>query len=128
NDSMGWQQIQGIFEAKGGEEFLTIGCFFKYKDVSFNFHLGSDHFVQPYYYIDDVQLEEVDFDFPNIISPNNDGINDVAFQYISFQDLEIIILNRWGNIVFEVDTSIGWTGLNKNGCELSEGVYFYKAK
>ena len=128
NDSTGWQKIEGIFQAKGGEEYLTIGCFFKYEDVSFNFLGQPNDYVEAYYYVDDVHLEEANINFPNVFSANGDWVNDVAFQYIGINDWEIIILNRWGNVVFEVDTSIGWTGLDKNGNELPEGVYFYTVK
>lgn len=41
--------------------------------------------------------------FPNIFTPNGDDQNDL-FKLINpkgIQDLEIIILNRWGNVVFE---------------------------
>lgn len=128
NDSLGWQKIEGTFQAKGGEEYLTIGCFFKYEDISFNFLGQPNDYVEAYYYVDDVQLEEYNIDFPNVLSANGDGVNDIVFRYTSLDNWEITILNRWGHLVFEVDTSIGWTGLDKNGNELSEGVYFYTIK
>ena len=71
-----------------------------------------------------------DFAMPNVITANNDGINDVLDLQSYFQTCDkykIYILNRWGHVVFEQDeTSSQFMGDNKNGEELVEGVYFYK--
>ena len=73
----------------------------------------------------------------NAISPNGDGKNDfLLFQHIDIleetRENEVAILNRWGNVVFEIsnynNTSNVFTGLNKNGNELPSGNYFYKIK
>ncbi len=73
-------------------------------------------------------------DIPNIISPNNDGSNDMWF--IRSGDPEVMvnsvrIMDRWGNRVFEVTepysplvTDIFWDG--KFGeTDLQPGVYVY---
>ena len=71
----------------------------------------------------------------NALSPNDDGKNDVFFlQDINVltetKDNKVSILNRWGDVVFEVedydnDTRV-FRGLNKNGNELPAGTYYYK--
>lgn len=69
------------------------------------------------------------FDTPNIFTPNNDGSNDVfTLNGENVESLELVILNRWGNVVFEsTDINAAWNGRNKNtGNECSDGVYFYK--
>lgn len=44
----------------------------------------------------------LDFTMPNIITPNNDNINDVLdFSKYQFSSLQLEIYNRWGNKVFE---------------------------
>jgi gliding motility-associated-like protein len=65
---------------------------------------------------------------PNIFSPNNDHINDVfQFNLINVAKLEMIILNRWGDIVYTSDdvTKSAWDG-KSNGLDVKEGTYFYK--
>ncbi len=65
----------------------------------------------------------------NIFSPNEDGINDIwSFnKNIGVGKIQLLILNRWGNVVFEDNSfSPKWDGKDKNGQPLLEGVYFYK--
>lgn len=60
---------------------------------------------------------------PNIITANEDGVNDLlAFKYLEFYpNNNLIILNRWGNLVFEKS---GYTN-DWDGGDLSDGTYFY---
>lgn len=130
NDSTGWQKIEGFYTATGGEEFLTIGYFCLYDDIAYNYlpSAQSDSAIAAYYYIDDVSLEEYDvlLLIPNIITPNGDGINDFfIFNNDLVQAEEIIILNRWGNIVFQSTSSFLWDGYTQKGLECSAGTYFY---
>ena len=38
-----------------------------------------------------------------------------------------MILNRWGNLIFEYDDPAGsWNGKTRNGNPVEEGTYFYK--
>lgn len=64
--------------------------------------------------------------FPNVISPNNDGVND-AFLIKGISNYEanrMTILNRWGNVVFETQN---YSESNVfNGVNCSDGVYFYR--
>jgi gliding motility-associated-like protein len=68
-------------------------------------------------------------EFPNIITPNNDLINDVwnpALPDGFNQCVRLSIFNRWGNMVFDSKTfPIVWNGKNPSGYPLSDGVYFY---
>jgi gliding motility-associated-like protein len=71
-----------------------------------------------------------DYDFPNVITPNNDGINDsldIANHYKTCQDFTLQIFNRWGNLVFEQTLdSEKFSGKSNGSSELPDGVYFYK--
>ena len=70
-----------------------------------------------------------EYELPNIITVNEDGINDVFIpvknKYIKSIDLKIY--DRWGALVFEtVDPKINWDGKNKNTKMLcSNGTFFY---
>ena len=75
--------------------------------------------------------------FPNIFSPNRDGVNDY-FQAVIGPGVEQIIsfyiFDRWGNLVFEKSSFVpdpagsdGWDG-TYNGKKLDPGVFVYYAK
>jgi gliding motility-associated-like protein len=71
-----------------------------------------------------------EFEFPNVITANNDGINDVLDLHSYFQTCDkykIYIFNRWGHLIYEqTETSSQFIGDTQKGKELEEGVYFYK--
>lgn len=63
---------------------------------------------------------------PNVITPNGDGKNDrlVIPGLDNFAENELVILNRWGNHVFEKkEYQHDWTGEG-----LTEGTYYYLLK
>jgi len=65
--------------------------------------------------------------FPNFLSPNGDGINDI-FRPISSElqlDGELQIYDILGNLVFENLNIIEWDGNCFNGHIAREGVYYY---
>ena len=73
---------------------------------------------------------------PNVFTPNSDTeeTNEVfALETENLASLQLIIFNRWGNVVFN-ETSIDpdnfnptWDGtVDNNGKEAEEGIYFYK--
>lgn len=57
---------------------------------------------------------------PNAFTPNNDGINDI---FMSGE--EILIYNRWGQIIYNGND--GWDG-TYNGNKVSSGTYYYVIK
>jgi gliding motility-associated-like protein len=70
-----------------------------------------------------VNAVECPANFPNVITPNGDGVNDyflIPNAYFE-PDNHLIILNRWGNVVFETNGYMN----NFNGDGITEGVYFY---
>ncbi len=68
-----------------------------------------------------------DFVFPNVISPNGDGVNDL-FEIANLPEkTEVIILNRWGKKVFSsANYQNNWDGRDTSEKELVDGVYTYK--
>lgn len=78
-----------------------------------------------------VAFPEIDYTFPNVFTPNGDGNNDF-FKLVNYQvisELKIVILNRWGNVVFESNqVDFKWDGKShKTGEDCTDGTYFFKA-
>lgn len=128
-DTTNWMKIEGDYFALGGEKYLTIGYYSDPNNIdtmSYKDGAPVESFFQ-YYYIDNVSIEEVDFtlSIPNVITPNNDLINDefeLGFPYES-----LVICNRWGNKIFESqDGTTIWEGKDFAGKDVSEGTYYYK--
>jgi gliding motility-associated-like protein len=75
----------------------------------------------------DTIIPILSFECPNVITPNSDGKND----FFDIENLpeytEVIILNRWGNVVFSSSNyQNNWDGKDTSGKELADGVYTYK--
>lgn len=68
----------------------------------------------------------VDLKFTNVITPNNDGYNDVfKVESKNLSDLHIKIYDRWGALVYSYAGINGsWDGTSF-GSVLSDGVYYY---
>lgn len=71
-----------------------------------------------------------DFEFPNVITPNGDGINDnldLENYFQTCQEFTFYVFNRWGNLVYQQsNTDIPFGGLTLDTATLVDGVYLYK--
>ena len=69
---------------------------------------------------------------PNVFTPNGDGTNDIfEFPFDLFKTYDVIILNRWGEQVYERKNETGtyiWNGTKQEKEQCSEGVYYYLIK
>ncbi|WP_373553938.1 gliding motility-associated C-terminal domain-containing protein [Haliscomenobacter sp.] len=72
------------------------------------------------------------FSVPTGITPNGDGANDeLRFEVLEVQpeqykDNEIVIFNRWGDIVYRAKPYVNnWRGTNSTGQDLPTGTYYY---
>ncbi len=134
-DSVNWQKLETYYAAKGDENFITIGNFKNdiETDTLRRFDI-SPISVNPnftYMYFDDVQLVDAtdEFVIPNVFSPNGDNVNDSWKPLFSLKDKEIIILNRWGNKIAELnENQLFWDGKDYTGKTVTEGEYFYLIK
>ncbi|MDH4473700.1 MAG: gliding motility-associated C-terminal domain-containing protein [Fluviicola sp.] len=74
-----------------------------------------------------IPFEPLVIHVPNVFTPDADGLND-TFQIDTenAESMSVIIINRWGEFIEELDeiTDV-WDGTSK-GKEMSEGVYFFK--
>ncbi|MFN0032807.1 MAG: gliding motility-associated C-terminal domain-containing protein, partial [Flavobacteriales bacterium] len=70
----------------------------------------------------------------NLITPNNDGSNDVwIIETIALEanaDNEVNLYNRWGALVWSADgynnADKAWKGESTNGQALPDGTYYYE--
>jgi gliding motility-associated-like protein len=72
-------------------------------------------------------FKEAEVIFPNIFSPNKDGINDYFAPSVRYvNNINVLIYDRWGKLVYEIkgDGDV-WYGENKAGAPAGEGTYFY---
>lgn len=131
-DTMNWTEISFDYVAQGGEKYVIIGNFDSALNTDFEFLYDLPTINYPnfaYFYFDDASLTEINVPiiFPNVFTPNHDGVNDV-FTFIqgSEQIQKIFILNRWGETVFETDKNLIWDGKDSKGIDLVEGTYFIR--
>lgn len=79
-----------------------------------------------------IRLEDIiELELPanNLISPNDDGKNDVFFiQNVSlYFGYTLVIIDQFGNVVFKmIDYDNSWAGVSDDGRELTTGVYYYR--
>lgn len=70
------------------------------------------------------------FDFPNVITPNGDMVNDqldVDQFFNPCVKYDLMIWNRWGNLIYtQKYGEKPFSGLDQSGEKITEGVYFYK--
>ena len=74
-----------------------------------------------------VSISESSLEFPNAISPNGDGINDILKAkegYRSIVSFQAAVFNRWGQRLYSWNTlEGGWDG-KSNGKTVRDGAYF----
>lgn len=65
---------------------------------------------------------------PNVLTLTGDNINEI-FLVENLEDYDAVslrIFNRWGNLIYENEAyQNDWSGLDMNGKEITDGVYFY---
>lgn len=98
--------------------------------------LGCDSFL-----FVDLNFEFCTSRLPSVITPNGDGINDCFIvgdlnnNPLLFPEAELMIFNRWGELVFKTETGssyqndwCGHSGLLESGERLPVGTYVYVFK
>ena len=126
-DTVNWIKVSGTFTAKGGEEYLTIGCF---KDPD-----TIKNFLFTYIFIDDVSLYAIDtidpypaFDIWVYPVPSND--RQIRFLRGDGQLLTgfIDIFDPSGRLVFSQPTYDMDVICDLNLAFLKAGVYLYSIR
>ncbi|MCL2682119.1 MAG: gliding motility-associated C-terminal domain-containing protein [Bacteroidales bacterium] len=107
----------------------NVGCYYVVSSNIRGFSEPSNMFcITP----EEVLQECMEYELPNIFTPNGDGINDVfkAIRNEYSGMFTIKIFNRWNNVVFESnDPNFEWDGNNqRTGQPCPDGTYFYVAE
>ncbi|MBK1894455.1 T9SS type B sorting domain-containing protein [Chryseobacterium paridis] len=89
----------------------------------------SQIYVKDAYDCDPIDVTVVVPNLVNVITPNNDGINDVI-DYSALagkQNLVLSIFDRYGAKIFQADKTNGykWDGSSNGGKKVSTGTYWY---
>ncbi len=106
---------------------VLVGCFaMRVADSNYNISALTDSVC-----ID--VFECLDYQLPNVFTPNNDGYNDLFtpfMPYAGITKVEMEIYNRWGKRVFRTtDPDILWDGSDETThLPSSDGVYYYGCK
>ena len=128
-----WQTVNIPFTALNSIQSIMIGgpCS---PPIDFTFSYANGETFNPYFVLDNAALYEIntedcgfDLTIPNVITPNSDGQNDLFEIENLPENTELIILNRWGNVVFSsANYQNNWDGKDNLGRALVDGVYTYK--
>ena len=79
-----------------------------------------------------VNVNDPEIWLPNVITANNDGTNDLfTLPFDAFKEFNVVILNRWGNLIHEgvrdpANPLLLWDGTTDAGEKVHDGVYFYR--
>jgi len=128
--------FETIYSAKNSTQYRDEDVFvsadenFRYRiKVVFEDHVAYSNVVN--------ENPDIKIYIPNAFSPNNDGINDVYKVTGSgaqngttpdFDKFRLVILNRWGQTVYESnDIYEGWDGYYK-GKPVGDGVFVYNVE
>ncbi len=124
NDTANWMQVNGLYKAHGGEQYITIGNFLSDAQTTIqSFNPGNP--IRIDYYIDDVSVTPTSLIAPNL--GNDTTICKNALPYILTAPLGYDSY-QWnnggtGNILLANDSGVYWVRCILAGCgELSDTV------
>jgi gliding motility-associated-like protein len=95
-------------------------------EVSLTIISKDNEVYQEYQTIEIKSTSSID-NIPNVITPNNDRINDeFVIKSTNIQEFNIVIKDQNGNVVFESnDKNFAWDGTNLSGERVINGIYIY---
>lgn len=113
-----WHVNNALWNWVGETAITSLGAYSSVTKSAWIFEDPSEPYI----------LANVDNTFliPNTFTPDGDGVNDLYYITANnLSDFNMIITNRWGQVVFETnDINIPWDGKWK-GNPCTQGTYFY---
>ena len=74
----------------------------------------------------EIKITVNDLFVPSVITPNGDGLNDYFKIAENIGNVELIVINRWGNEEYRNKNYLNdWEGQNNKGKKLPDDTYFY---
>lgn len=118
NSMAHWLDNESLWNTMGETDMAAIGNYSVVQKVGWDF----PDLYHPYV-LTTITEELI---IPNVFTPNQDGINDTYFiSAKGLNEFHMVIVNRWGNVVFETDDlQSSWDGTS-NGTPCEDGTYFY---
>ncbi len=116
-----WSNSEVQWNSVGTTNNSTLGNYSTVQKADWNFSNPAHPYIL-------VNLNE-ELHIPNVFTPNGDGVNDsYLITAKGIVEFNIVIVNRWGNVVFESNDILNsWDGTS-NGQPCQDGVYFYVIK
>jgi gliding motility-associated-like protein len=130
-DNRYWRQYAFDYVATGMEKFMAVSSLQIPANIIYKMVKPDATAYQAYYYIDNLQVVKVNKNllFPNVFTPNGDGINDAWEPTIQgYPEFLLQVFNRWGKCVFQTRyLNEPWNGgiFNNLSLPCTEGVYYY---
>lgn len=124
SDTTKWNKVEFIYKNyNNSSEFLIIGTFNSDANLKTKV-INPNGFEGAYYYLDDVEFilcDTLEFIIPNVISSNNDGVNDTFKIKNIPSNTSLNIFNRWGSRVYYSENyQNDW-----RPDEITAGTYYY---
>jgi hypothetical protein len=131
-----WHYYAWYYKAQGGEKFLEIGAYPSVGKTNVNAYkipelccASGPEITQwgdtiGYLFIDDVKLYPISLRIPNVVTTNNDDIND-CFQFIENLNMHLNIVDRWGISVFDSKKDTVFPTPQMQESSRADGVYFW---
>lgn len=125
----GWTKYDLFYLADKKYSYLTIGNFYDDVNTELWFLNDGSPYSNSYYFIDSISMMDYgELIIPNVITPNNDGVNDsIYLDWLKGNSYKVIIYNRWGEVIQELSNNkISWNGeVLNSGIYVSHGIYYY---
>lgn len=113
-----WRNVNTMWNSLGDETVSGVSNYSYVTKADWDFFDSSTPYI--------LTLPENQLIIPNVFTPNGDGDNDLYFVTAkNITDYSIVIVNRWGETMFESnDIAEPWDGTT-NGVRCNDGTYFY---
>lgn len=113
-----WRTVNTMWNSLGEESVAGLTNYTFVTKAAWDFFDASTPYI--------LTLPENLLIIPNVFTPNGDGNNDLYYVTAkNITDYHIVIVNRWGETMFESkDIAEPWDGTT-NGVRCNDGTYFY---
>lgn len=138
SDSINWYTLKGSFVAQGGEQWLTIGNFRLWQNISWSYGSNPSE-GQAYVLIDNIVVEKYKKPIPPVIEPPtpetplpfnvypnpNNGLFTITYTLDTLASHELRFYNTIGQIVYAINLDSNVYSTSVDLSHLANGLYVY---